>query len=102
MFRDAYRVLKSGGRLAVADVVSTIELPEQMRMDAGLVSGCMGNASLIEDLEKMMVEAGFEQIRIAPKDASREFVRDWAPDQGVVSATIEGDQTCPLLQCRWR
>ena len=61
MFRDAYRVLKSGGRLAVADVVSTIELPEQMRMDAGLVSGCMGNASLIEDLEKKMVEAGFER-----------------------------------------
>lgn len=41
----------------------------------------------------MMTDAGFNDIRIAPKDESREFIKDWAPEQGVedyvLSATIE-------------
>lgn len=93
VFRDAFRVLKSGGRLAISDVVATVELPEAMRNDAQLIAGCMGNASLIEQLETTMAEAGFVDIRIQPKDESREFIRDWAPGRGVedyvVSATIE-------------
>jgi SAM-dependent methyltransferase len=93
VFRDALRVLKPGGRLAISDVVATIELPQEMRNDPQLIAGCMGNASLIEELEVIMAEAGFADIRIQPKDESREFIRDWAPGRGVedyvVSATIE-------------
>jgi len=93
VFRDAYRILKPGGRLAISDVVATVELPQEMRNDSQLIAGCMGNASLIEDLESIMAEAGFSDIRIQPKDESREFIRDWAPGRGmedyVVSATIE-------------
>ena len=93
VFRDAFRVLKPGGRLAVSDVVATMELPERMRQDAVLIAGCIGSASLIEDLEKMMQDAGFIEIRIQPKDESKEFIRDWAPGHNVtdyvVSATIE-------------
>ncbi len=93
VFREAFRVLKPGGRLAISDVVATVELPEEMRNDEALIAGCMGNASLIEELQAMIAEAGFEQVRIAPKDESREFIRDWAPGRGVedyvVSATIE-------------
>ena len=93
VFKEAYRVLKSGGRLAISDVVATIELPEEMRNDEALIAGCMGNASLIEDLEQYMNEAGFVDIRIQPKDESREFLKDWAPGRGVedyvISATIE-------------
>lgn len=93
VFREAFRVLKAGGRLAISDVVATAELPEEMRRDAGLIAGCIGNASLIEDLQEMMRGAGFEQIRIQPKDESKAFIKDWAPGQNVtdfvVSATIE-------------
>jgi SAM-dependent methyltransferase len=93
VFRDAYRALKPGGRLAISDVVATVELPEAMRNDAALIAGCMGNASLIEELESFMLEAGFTDVRIEPKDDSREFIRDWAPEHNVtdyvVSANIE-------------
>ena len=93
VFKDAYRVLKPGGRLAISDVVATVELPEEMRKDPALIAGCMGNASLIEDLAAMITAAGFEKVAINPKDESKEFIRDWAPHHNVtdyvVSATIE-------------
>ncbi|MEJ2456062.1 MAG: arsenite methyltransferase [Candidatus Thiodiazotropha sp.] len=99
VFRDAFRVLKSGGRLAISDVVATVELPEEMRNDPQLIAGCMGNASLIEELEAIMADVGFVDIRIQPKDESREFIRDWAPGRGVedyvVSATIEAIKPTP-------
>jgi ubiquinone/menaquinone biosynthesis C-methylase UbiE len=99
VLRECYRVLKPGGRLAISDVVATVELPEEMRRDATLIAGCMGNAALIETLEGHLRDAGFIDIRIAPKDASREFIKDWAPGRGVedyvVSATIEAVKPLP-------
>ena len=93
VFREAFRILKQNGRLAISDVVATIELPEEMRNDKALIAGCMGNAALISDLEKAMADAGFVDIQIAPKDESRDFIKDWAPGSGVedyvLSATIE-------------
>lgn len=93
VFRDAFRVLKRGGRLAISDIVATAELPEEARRDLALYTGCMSGASLISELESMMHAAGFERISILPKDASREFIRDWAPgrkiEDFVVSANIE-------------
>jgi SAM-dependent methyltransferase len=94
VFREAFRVLKPGGRLAISDVVATTELPEEMRNDPALIAGCMGNASLIGDIEAMLAEAGFSAIRIQPKDESKAFIEDWAPGRAVtdyvVAATIEG------------
>jgi len=103
VFKETFRILKPGGRLAISDVVATIELPEEMRNDPMLIAGCMGNASLIEDLETMMSEAGFKDINIQPKDESKDFIRDWAPDHNitdyVVSASIEGVKTDPNACC---
>jgi SAM-dependent methyltransferase len=98
VFKDAFRVLKHGGRLAISDVVAAIQLPQEMRGDAALVAGCMGNASLIDDLEQMMADTGFEAIRIRPQDQSKEFIKDWAPGRNVtdyvVSASIEALKPC--------
>jgi SAM-dependent methyltransferase len=93
VFREAYRALKPGGRLAISDVVASNELPPEMRDDPVLHSACVAGASLIDALEAMLRAAGFEAIRIEPKDESRAFIRDWAPGRGVedyvISATIE-------------
>lgn len=93
VFDDAFRVLKSGGRLAVSDVLATAELPEEVKNDLALHAGCIAGASLISDVEAMLRNSGFRDIRIQPKDESREFIRTWAPGSNiedyVVSATIE-------------
>ncbi|MDD5302570.1 MAG: arsenite methyltransferase [Elusimicrobia bacterium] len=94
VFREAYRVLKSGGRLAISDVVACAGLPEEIRRDVKLLSGCIAGAAGIDEVERMLTEAGFEDVRIVPKEESRDFIRDWAPGRGVeqyvVSADIRG------------
>ena len=93
VFRDAFRVLKPGGRLAVTDIVATATLPDEIRNDLALRAGCVGGAATMDEIEAMLQESGFRQIRIAPKDESREVIREWAPgrrvEDYVVSATIE-------------
>jgi SAM-dependent methyltransferase len=93
VFKEAFRVLKPGGRLAVSDVVASMELPDNLRNDLALYSGCMAGASVVEELMEMMVDAGFTNVQITPKDDSKEFIKDWAPGRGVedyvLSAYIE-------------
>lgn len=93
VFKDAYRVLKTGGRLAISDVVASCEMPDEMKNDSALYAGCMAGASLIADLERYMSEAGFTEIKITPKDESKKFMQDWAPETNVtdyvLSAHIE-------------
>jgi SAM-dependent methyltransferase len=93
VFREAFRVLKAGGRLAISDVVASTELPPEIKGDMQLHSACVAGASRIEELKGFLKEAGFENIAIEPKDESREFIREWVPGSNVedyvLSATIE-------------
>jgi len=93
VFRESFRVLKSDGRLAIADMVATAPLPDDVRADWSAYTGCMAGASQIAELEAMLRDAGFKDIRIAPKDTSRSFIREWLPgkhlEDYLVSATIE-------------
>lgn len=93
VFSEALRVLRPGGRLAISDVVATAKLPEELKNDMALYTGCMAGASFIDELESMLHQVGFERIRIMPKDESKAFIRNWAPglsiEDFVVSATIE-------------
>src|SRR5213595_2648808 len=94
VFNEAFRVLKSGGRLAIADMVATTPLPEYIKADWTAYTGCIAGTSQISDLQQMLQKAGFKEIKIAPKDASRSFIREWLPGKRIedylVSATIEG------------
>lgn len=91
--REAFRVLKPGGRLAVSDPVRTAKLPPELAGDPALHCACAAGAASIAEWEGWLAAAGFVDIRIQPKDESREFIREWAPgtkvEDYVVSATIE-------------
>jgi len=93
VFNEAFRVLKPGGRLAISDVVQTAEMPEHIKKDMAFHTACIAGASLIPELESKMQKADFRNIRITPKQDSRDFIKDWAPgsrvEDYVVSATIE-------------
>jgi SAM-dependent methyltransferase len=93
VFRDAFRVLKPGGRLAITDMVATAPLPDAVRHDLDLLTGCVAGAAVIDDLAQMLVAAGFTAIRIHPRDASRAVIRTWTPgtkiEDVVVSTMIE-------------
>jgi arsenite methyltransferase len=93
VYREAFRVLKPGGRIAISDTVATAPLPEEVRNDLDLLAGCVSGSETPEVLKAMLRDAGFEDIRITPKDRSREFIREWAPGRNVedliASATIE-------------
>lgn len=93
VFAEACRVLKPGGRLAISDVVATAELPEEIRKDMALYTGCLAGAPMIAEVEAMLLAAGFQEIRVMPKEESRSFIREWAPGTTVadyvVSAAIE-------------
>ncbi|MCJ7715126.1 MAG: arsenite methyltransferase [Anaerolineales bacterium] len=93
VYREAYRVLKPGGRLAISDMVASAEMPPEIREDLNLHSACVSGALMVADLERILIKAGFTDIQINPKDESREFINKWAPgipiEDYVLSATIE-------------
>ena len=93
VFREAFRVLKPGGRLAISDIVATAPMPDEIKKDLALYACCIAGASSVRDIENNLREAGFEQIKIMLKEESKTFIREWLPNSQVenyiVSATIE-------------
>src|SRR5262244_2563927 len=71
VFKEAYRVLKPRGRLAVADMVATAPVPDEIKSNWAAYTGCMAGTSQISEIEEMLRAAGFDKIKIAPKDVSR-------------------------------
>ncbi|NIM17737.1 MAG: arsenite methyltransferase [Candidatus Aminicenantes bacterium] len=93
VYKEAFRILKPGGRLAISDVVAVTPLPDEVKKNLALYTGCISGASSLDELKSMLDEAGFTDIRIESKDKSKELIRDWAQgskiEDFVVSAAIE-------------
>jgi SAM-dependent methyltransferase len=99
VFREAFRVLKPGGRLAISDVINVKPLPAELRADPTLLCGCVAGAAPATEIEAWLAAAGFVDVRIAVKSESREPISEWAPGRGiedhVVSAVIEARKPRP-------
>lgn len=93
VFNESFRVLKSGGRLAIADNIAIAELPEEIKNNMEHYSSCISGASQLNDLVNMLKTAGFEKISIKPVDKSRSLDDKDSPKNSVhdyiISVTIE-------------
>jgi SAM-dependent methyltransferase len=62
VFKEAYRVLKPGGRLMASDVVLVKPLPDEIKNDKELLIGCVSGAILKKDYLKLLEETGFSDV----------------------------------------
>jgi SAM-dependent methyltransferase len=84
VLREAFRVLKPGGRFAVSDVVTRGDLPAAIRSSVLLWAGCVAGALEENEYRARLLSAGFEQIQIEPTRVYRvEDARAFLSAQGV-------------------
>src|ERR1700737_3339413 len=80
VLREAFRVLKPGGRFAISDVVVRGEVPDQIRKSMELWVGCVAGALTDTEYQQKLAAAGFESIDIEPTrvysiDDAKEFLK---------------------------
>ncbi|MFC1589922.1 arsenite methyltransferase [Candidatus Omnitrophota bacterium] len=71
VFNEAFRILKTGGRLMVSDIVLLSGLPEKVLKSAEMYAGCIAGALKKEDYLAKIRSAGFKDISIVKEDAVR-------------------------------
>jgi ubiquinone/menaquinone biosynthesis C-methylase UbiE len=77
VFSEAKRVLKSGGRLAISDIIKAEEFPAAVESDLDNYSSCVTGSIVREELLSILKELEFKNIEIERKEHSDEIVKDW-------------------------
>jgi len=105
VFREAFRILKPGGRLAISDVVSVQRMPPNLAESVEALTGCIAGSASIEELRSLLAAAGFDGVQIQPRAESRTIIAQCMPgaEDYLVSATIEackpGAMDCCAPSC---
>jgi ubiquinone/menaquinone biosynthesis C-methylase UbiE len=84
VFQEAARVLKPAGRLALADIVTDVQLPDGIVCNSTLWAACIGGAMLQDDYRSAIEAAGFRIRKRRPISSSRENFP--APQQSSTSS----------------
>src|SRR5271157_2526529 len=95
VLREAFRVLKPGGRLAVSDVVVHGDVPRQVRDSVLLWVGCIAGALQDTEYTSKLADAGFEAIEVEPTrkyyvEAARAFLTDQGVDVDAIAPLVDG------------
>jgi SAM-dependent methyltransferase len=105
VIREAFRVLKPGGRFAVSDVVTRGEVPEEIRKNMLLWAGCVAGALEETEYQEKLAAAGFEQIGIEPTRIYRledalSFLTDKGIDMEKIGPLVEGKFMSAFVRAR--
>jgi len=95
VLREAFRVLKPGGRFAVSDVVTRGEVPADVRKNMLLWVGCIAGALGDDEYAAKLAKAGFEGIEIEPTrvyniEDARAFLSGQGIDVEAIAPQVEG------------
>jgi ubiquinone/menaquinone biosynthesis C-methylase UbiE len=95
VLREAFRVLKPGGRFAVSDVVVRGEVPAVVRRSMNLWTGCVAGALRDYDYVAKLARAGFDEIDVEPTrvytiEDARQFLAGEGLDADAIAPQIEG------------
>ena len=95
VIREAFRVLKPGGRLAVSDVVTRGEVPSEVRHSMLLWVGCIAGALEEYEYVRSLARAGFESIDVEPTriyniEDARKFLSGQGIDVDAIAPQMEG------------
>lgn len=84
VIKEAYRVLKKGGRLAIADIVELKTVPNDIRDSIQMWVGCISGALSIDEYRRILKKAGFTDIEITPVNVyTKEVMKGIAEEKGL-------------------
>ena len=98
VFREIFRVLKPGGRLAVSDIALKGELPEAVASSLAAYVGCIAGAILIEDYREGLLDAGFKYVEIVDSGADLNAYAKVENQSGCCSPAMDTDSAFPIAQ----
>jgi SAM-dependent methyltransferase len=88
VFREVFRALKPGGRVAVSDIVTDGPLPEAVQKSVEAWGACVAGALDVKDYTRGLSEAGFSEVKVQPKGDASQLVEADALKGAIFSATI--------------